>query len=733
MSRILRASTLTLLVATLGLSACGGNSGGAGTSPNTGNIPNLATRPSAQASQLKKIRLTGTVFNSFSGKPIEKAEIQIQVLSTPAAVSSSSPKPNNSNTNNNSGPDPIPTPPPASSETPLPRASSNPNPLSPQPVAPSVAPQTAPGDLPPIDGGVVPGASLPTGTRTVWIRAEGAAFQLAQNTSASASPSSDEDSLNLFRTESNNKGKFSLNDVTDGRLILTVTAPGYRSLTLTDVNPSSLEIPLTPLGGESMVDVIGMVLSPSEIPVSDASVSASFALGEAIGISSSSNSVGEFMLPNVPQGRHSLVALLFDEDQQIKQMGILSDLPLSDKTLKIKKTAMDTDQPGPMPSGSTDPKSRDDMVNSVEKMLMDEPSPSPTADASTEPAADPEASPAAEASAETPEASSPPAEPAASTEPTESASPTAEENEEKAEEKGFNLIDAVTELVTGEKPKEGESDEEIYPVIPLRSVLNETTLAGTISLPEGYEIRSMDVYLALSAAKGEVPHEVYLFSKNLRGLGTSLESDASKEPEAEASPAAKSSKSKDKDAAKSGGKTSAKADAIRFRNVLPKLDKGQSYHLQFTAASTDGGEFSYHHLYNLGKSDEDLSVEFLAASEGISLEGEDVNAVPPVPEFSWEAVAGADIYHLTLEAGTGLKRHTVWEAWTKGTSLRYPLSSRVQRLKEKESYTLSVEALKGLNPASNSDNKKLQYALPSYRAIWTDLSRLTHVPFEVVE
>jgi hypothetical protein len=139
MKNALRASSLTLLL--VSLTACGGGSGSANPLPNTGNIPNLAVRPSAQASALKKIRLTGTVFNSLTGDPIERAEVSIQVLST-AAVPSVPPVPPSSG-----GPAPIPTPPPSAPVTP---GASTPFPAPSVPVGstPMPAPTPVPGGLP---------------------------------------------------------------------------------------------------------------------------------------------------------------------------------------------------------------------------------------------------------------------------------------------------------------------------------------------------------------------------------------------------------------------------------------------------------------------------------------------------------------------------------------------------------------------------------------------------------
>src|SRR5690606_27188905 len=111
-------------------------------------------------------------------------------------------------------------------------------------------------NLPSLPGAATPSptnpeASLPFGVASLrfppLMAAVAPAFMLAQNTAVSASPSNQPDA---FKAKSNNRGKFFLNDVPEGQYILTVTAPGYRTLTLTQLNPNQMDIPLTPQSTE---------------------------------------------------------------------------------------------------------------------------------------------------------------------------------------------------------------------------------------------------------------------------------------------------------------------------------------------------------------------------------------------------------------------------------------------------------------------------------------------------
>jgi len=759
MSQFLPQPYLALLLsATLTLSACGGGNSAAGPAPNTGNIPNLATRPVTQAAEVKKVRLAGEIFNSLSLKPIEKAEILLQVVevsapqppSPPPGETSSVPTPPPGQPNNQPPPtsDPLsPNQPPPGGDLqpgdtqptvpPLPPGS---NPALPGPgdAFPDMAPPPGDEQFPPVmpDGGDGLPAPLPGGAalpfvpanyaltfpgEAIW-SASGASFQLAQNTSnvpanPGASPAASKETPNNFKTDTNNRGKFFINDVPDGKYVLTVTAPGYRALTLTDINPNQLNVPLTPLEMNETVDVVGMVMSPSDLPIQDARVSPSFPLGEAVGIPATSNDMGEFKLLSVPHGRHSLLAFTVDDQEQIKQMGILRDVLLSTKNMKVQSKAMEaSDKNQPKPTASPDAAKRQELEKSVEKMLIEEDAepiqpgadtPEVSEDNSDLPADEP--------------AISPQTDPAVEPESLPDTAETITENEELAKpERSFNLLDRVKELITGDSAEE-TSAEKIYPVISLRSVLNNVELAGNVKVPENFTLKQVEVYLSLTDKdEKKTPEEIYLFSRPLQAAGSKTDTEKAKPP-------SKPSGSASPPAAEA---TKGTADSQRFRLRLPDLDKNQAYHLQFTAVN-ENGQISYHHLYNLKESDEDLSVSFLPGTELIELEGEDVNAIPPVPGMGWSAVAGAELYHVTLAAGTGLNQQIIWEAWTKETQLKYPLSTREQRLKEQQTYTLSVEAIKGLRPALNSSQEK--YALPSYRAIWTDLSRVTHPPFEVVE
>lgn len=713
-----RSLALYLLASSLFLTACG-SSNSSSPNPAAGNIPNLATKPTPQASPLKTQRFAGDVVNAVTRAPIDRAEILLQVKSISTASSAPNTTP---------GPTPVPTPPPAGSGTaPVSAPTPTTSPNSQASVTPSVTPSVTASTGFSVEGGI---PDLPGSTNTPLPPAGNSMVQpdssslnpfqerpipVSERYVMSQSTPVDAAGFNTFETNTNNRGKFFVNDVPEGQYVLSVSAPGYRSITLTEVDPNRLEIPLIPLENAETMDIVGSVLSPTEKPVANAYVSSSFPMGDAIGIPATTNTLGEFKLPAVPFGRRSFIAFVQNVDGDIQQMGLLKNIIVNNKSIKeqelVFKEKADT-LPGP--DGTPRP-TTEELIENVNKILTEEVEPSPSPEGeniSPYASGAPEETPASEESP----LISPPIEPY----PAPSVG-TVEENQESTEKKGSNLFDTVKNFFTGESEEESE-DVKISPVLSLRSVISSLTLAGEVTLPEGYSLKSMDVYLTLEGEEKEaIPEEFYLLSKTF--------------------PKATEVSKSLLDAAKSNTKPRAKASATPnsaatnpnapqpFEVSLPSPGLGQKYHLQFTATHADGGQ-TYHHIYNLDSASDSLNVDFLPVMQKIEIQGESDNTIPSNPSMAWEPVSGAEVYHVTLTAGNGNKRRVIWEAWTKSTQIDYPFSSRTQRLQEQETYVVSVAALKGLKPIVNKS--KNMAAHPGYQALWSDLSRLTHIPFEVV-
>lgn len=723
---------LYLLASSLFLTACG-SSNSSSPNPAAGNIPNLASKPSAQASPIKTERFAGNVIDANTLAPIEGAEILLHVQAEKSAPNTNAPG-NSSGSGNTSqnapiptstpfpAPSTVPTPPPSGSGTapvsvPTPTVSPG---VSPAPLSdPTASPSTGfsvEGGIPDLPSASTPGDengngeivgddSVNTSNALEIPTSVTERYVMAQANSA------DNARLNVFETRTNNRGKFFINDVPEGVHVISVSAPGYRKITITEVNPNRLEIPLIPLQDTQNMDIVGSVLSPTEKPVANAFVSSSFPLGEAIGVPATTNSLGEFKLPAVPFGRRSFFAFVQNVEGEIQQTGLLKNIIVNNKSIK-KQDLVFKEQTNPLPGPDGTPRpTTEELIENVNKILTEE-TPAPEASIDVSPYASETEDLETETSPEVEESPliSPPIEPYP-TPPTE----TVEENQEAAaEKKSVNVFDAVKSFFTGEEATESEA-VKIAPVISLRSVLDQLTLSGKVTLPEGYTLKAMDVYLTLEAEEKEAhPEEVYLLSKTFPKASTPEQSLL----KADSKPSPKPAASADPNAPQS------------FMIDLPVPGLGHKYHLQFTATHADGG-ITYHHIYNLDSSSDTLKVEFLPVMGKIEIQGEGDNTIPTTPSMAWEAVPGAEIYHVTLTEGSKANRRVIWEAWTKSTQLDYPFTTRSQRLKEQETYSLSVAAVKGLKPVVNKSNS--QTAHPGYKAIWSDLSRVTHVPFEVVE
>lgn len=738
----------------LEVAACGGGGSSSAPAANVGNIPNLAAKPTPQSGALeaKKIKLAGKVFNTVNNEPIEQATIWIHVAVAPAPVASASAVPA------------TPVPPTAPGATPVVSPSPVPGATSPPPLPSPALPNTAPT---PSGAVASPSGSLkPLGNLT------GQAPVRWQHVSRVGRATEEKTNIKSYRTTTNNQGKFWLNDIPEGDYNLTIMAPGYTTLTIVKAESSKLNIPLSPISPEQFSSAVtGMVLSTSDTPVEAVTVNSSFVQGDVVGISDTTNEIGEFTLPAVPFGKHTLVGFVMDNEQVIRQMGLEYGVQVTDKSIKAKESALKTkaNPIKPFTKGTASPKSSskplskmDKLQQDVKDMLKASASPKPEESDPDNASPQPDNSPTTSSSASaTPKASasassSPKGKssPAASTAPSNkpnlpsaAASPSAsltpvrpitppsaapsvvpspqEENEEQPatptdkkadlddkEDDGFNLFKAIGGVFTGKEP-DGVKEGSVYPVITLRTVISDFILEGAVTVPAGYTLTGVDVYLAFKAEQKKWPDEVFLFNQNLRA----------KTPKGEPSPGASPSPS--------ASPSEAPSSKPSFRLRLPDLENGQSYHLQFNFMGSDKRTMVYKHLYDLKESKSNLEVDPLMAVKKIAIEGEEKNTIPLTPVFSWEPVTGAEIYQIQLEAGSDEHTQVVWEAWTRDTSIEYPLSTIPGRLKEKELYRVSVSALKGLRGLQKAGSEPFAY--PTYRAIWTDLAQTYHKSFEVVK
>lgn len=719
---------ISTLAAGLSISACGNPSNTSAPVPNTGNIPQLATRPTPQSSPLKKLRLSGRVFDGVTGEPIDEAQVWIQVADVIPAEASPPPAGATGAVSTPGQPSIPPNTPvipsPPVNVTPAP-AGMTPSPLSPTPVNPSPPPPLAPGVPAPSN---IP-LPLGAGSAEGWLWGVGAqAARPRQSTAKAVKPTTEQESR-LFRTSTNNQGKFWINDVPEGQHTITIQAPKYRILTLTQVSAGQLDIPLSPLHNNRSTNMAGMVLSSADSPVAHAHVSPSYYWGDPAGLPTQTTALGEFVLEDLPFGKHILAAFVMNEEFVIQQLGFSDEVWVTDKTVKSKQPALPKVEASheKLPSEPlTNPEKRKLLEEQVENMLKETLSPAPT-----------ETAPMPASSASIPSSPADPSNTQSSAPNTPPSGPVENEEEEK-QEKPFNLFSAVRELVTGKKTEESDSVKEgsVYPVITLRSVLSDFKVEGTVAVPPGFTYRGMDVYLTLKPHTEERPQEILLFTlpapkHKHHSSKASEKEETAKTPNTGGSPSSKP-KATPKPPKTSPDIAQEEPEIYSFSVRLPSLEKGQSYHFQFTAAAQENGRLLYHHRYEIGENNQKpLQIDFIPAPAGLEISGEEDSAIPPSPEFAWEPVAGAEYYRVLLEAGTPPNNQVIWEAWTQENRIAYPLRTSAGRLKEGELYTVSVAALKRLKTALKSSKGNIIH--PGYQTIWSDLSSFTHPPFEVVD
>lgn len=793
-------TALTVFCTTLAMSCGGGGNSPAGPAPNVGNIPALAKRPANQNQQQKKlIQLNGNVFNALTKKPIERATIWVHVLEVAAAPAPKKPaakpgtKPGKPGAKPPTTPSSTPTqlrPPPskAGNSSPAPTASpgsasidplifpsdANPSPGAsvlpdsiPEPDGSAPTPDTNPPPDDALPDSTVPDGAPPDSSIPDESTPDGPPTGDAPSKDAPPPPPAGKDQS--FRTTTNNQGKFWLDDIPQGVHALTVVAPDYRTLTVVKVNPSSLDIPLMPLKTKAFAtDVAGMVLTSSEKPVDNATVSPSFGRGESPGIPAFTNSIGEFVTPEVPWGRRSFAALVLEPDYTIRLMGVQQGFSITEKSVKSTKAILNK----PLQNVNDKPL-REELEKKVEDMLEEgNPEASPSTifnpiepveltpietpvpyddenpiDEDSIPIEERIPGPTPMPPASIPDDDGPtelPSEVREILEETPSSQSTrgilAEEEQEqvkkpandaknKKDKENFNLFQTIGKLLTGEDG-EGVPERSVFPVVTVRSVINDTVLSGEVTPPEDYTLQNVSVFLTLKSEQKQPLDEVFLYTKNFH---IPLPSDSPdtidfSEDEDVVKPDGGADKKPKQKKPKRPAVTSKGKQNVSFR--LPRLTKGQSYHLQFTASNSDRSSILYKHIYNLNDDSESLNVKFALSPPQLTIDGEEENIIPHKPRIKWDPVTGSEIYRVLLETGENEDARIIWEAWTPDTEITYPLTTIPGRLRENQVYRVSVSAIKGLHKFKDKDRA---YIHNGYRAFWADLVQTFHKPFEVVK
>ncbi len=492
-----------------------GCSSGNPTTPNKANLTNLAKTPTAATDNenIKKINLSGRVLDSLTRKPIENASVLIYVIANDEVIKS---------IKNGTTGIPVPSGSPGLS-TPLPINSINPGsdnnpPVIPDavttPASPAASVSPDPSTVNPLpfveeneEKSVKPSPTAkPKKEKKVKPKTEVKSSSSPANTDSADKTDKDKSGKDLdeldiisalttlkindlqeFNSTTGNDGKFWINKVPDSNVIITVNAPNYKTVSIFNSDTSKVEdILLQPIENKQYItNVQGMVISATNNPVENATVSSSYVINESFSIPTVTNKIGAFQADDVSVGERTFMAVVKDEAGQIISMGTTDFDVKKGKDSDIKKSAplkkMEDKtmvQPTPTPAKAGDNSGTKSIFeNEEDTKTTVEPTPSPTADK--------------------PEASPSPADAKTKAEATPSPSKSKDKNAKTEEE-----------IV----PVKLQNKE--YPLIKVKAVTDYIDLKGKIKLPEDTTLKNINIYLTFKK-KGQPKEEIFLTDKAL--------------------------------------------------------------------------------------------------------------------------------------------------------------------------------------------------------------------------
>lgn len=347
---------LPLLLSIFLVSGCSGG-GSTPNIPNTTNLANLAKKPTSGTEvEIKKINLTGKVIDAVTRKPIDNATVLVYVISNDDIIK---------DVKNNNKPETFASP----------QASGSPaeSTTSPSNVVPSIPVQPIPTVLPspkPVyeeeEKSVKPSAlSKPITKASIKpiVKTQpkvnsklNVKSVITPKIAPSITPKKEEElndkdivsaltkikinDIQEFETKTGNDGKYWINKVPDSSMIITISADNYRSVSVFNAEANKVEdITLMPLDAEKYYSSLsGAVVSANNNSLENASVSASYVIGDSFTIPTNTNITGDFTLEDLSIGERMLVASSKDETGKISSMGFLdADIKKDNKAYKQKK------------------------------------------------------------------------------------------------------------------------------------------------------------------------------------------------------------------------------------------------------------------------------------------------------------------------------------------------------------------------------------------------------------
>jgi hypothetical protein len=127
-----------------------------------------------------------------------------------------------------------------------------------------------------------------------------------------------------FTTTSNNEGKFYFNGIPEGTMSVTLVAPKYRALTLSNVDPTKMDdIALSERNDAPRRSVKGTVTTASGSPLANAMVSPIFRPGQGFPMQVASDDKGQFLIDEITTVPKGFAALSNGANGQINTFSLM--------------------------------------------------------------------------------------------------------------------------------------------------------------------------------------------------------------------------------------------------------------------------------------------------------------------------------------------------------------------------------------------------------------------------
>ncbi|MFN8577916.1 MAG: hypothetical protein U0354_13780 [Candidatus Sericytochromatia bacterium] len=376
---------LSALLSLLIVSSC---SSGNPTTPNRGALTNLSKNPTPTTeTELKKINLSGRVVDSVTRKPIEGANILLYVISNDDILkkvkdnlknvipTESSPNPNSSNvepkvdSSNSPNPNDIGATPKVNnlpSVTPSSQPKINPLPIEENEekvISPSLKPSPSPSVISPKDllnkskdiasppkpatsSSSQPSPSVSTNTKENKDKVDNEIKDISEELLSSALSSLNINDVQEFEGKTGNDGKFWINKVPDTSVIITITAPNYKTTSIFNLDTNKVEdILIDPVESKKhLLSVYGNVYSATNTVINNATVSASYPIGDIFSIPVNSDTEGKFKIEDIKEGDRTFIATVKEPDGKISSMGLLDfDIKKGEKATLVPKSEIKKD------------------------------------------------------------------------------------------------------------------------------------------------------------------------------------------------------------------------------------------------------------------------------------------------------------------------------------------------------------------------------------------------------